>query len=203
MNSKELDIVSRALSVIEESDSAEEHAELIGELRTLVTDINRLVYDELQKRGMCVLFEYPGVIHFPNSDGTGYFTSNCNDTWTIDLQATDGSIVGTLNTTLPDTSTDPIRIATTIIETIGNGGLRPWTVKAIYERAKAEILSDMREGKVPSTVRKFATLHDHVDANVYGGLCDIDCPLDGTRGTDRLINALQDDLDEWLKGGCR
>ena len=40
MNASKLhDIVSRSLSVIEESDGADEHAELIQQLRVLVSDI--------------------------------------------------------------------------------------------------------------------------------------------------------------------
>jgi len=35
-----LDILKRTVSVIEESDGADEHAELLGELRTLVADVD-------------------------------------------------------------------------------------------------------------------------------------------------------------------
>ena len=39
------------------------------------------------------------------------------------------------------------------------------------ERSKAEILEDMSNGIVPTTVSSFSELHDYVDANEYGGLC--------------------------------
>jgi hypothetical protein len=38
--SRLLDILSRTLSVLQESDGADEHAELIGELTTLVSDVS-------------------------------------------------------------------------------------------------------------------------------------------------------------------
>ena len=42
----------------------------------------------------------------------------------------------------------------------------------VHERAAlavAEILQDMREGRIPTSVRTFSELHDYVDANEYGG----------------------------------
>lgn len=66
--------------------------------------------------------------------------------------------------------------------------------------AKAEITEDIRKGVVPETVGSFAELHDHVDANEYGGemvdrIYD-DAGLDA--GCD-FLNRLQDELDRWLK----
>src|SRR5438270_32330 len=37
------------------------------------------------------------------------------------------------------------------------------------EKMKAEIIADVKAGIVPVTVANFAELHDHVDANCYGG----------------------------------
>jgi hypothetical protein len=39
-------------------------------------------------------------------------------------------------------------------------------------RSQMEILEDMVSGKVPVTVSSFMELHDYVDANEYGGLCE-------------------------------
>ena len=35
-----------------------------------------------------------------------------------------------------------------------------------------EIVSDIKDGRVPCDVPTFAALHDYVDANEYGGLCN-------------------------------
>lgn len=65
-------------------------------------------------------------------------------------------------------------------------------------QAKTEILDDIREGRVPRDVASFTELHDHVDANEYGGLCDerSDFDLD-------FANAMQTAVDEWIKGGMQ
>lgn len=39
-------------------------------------------------------------------------------------------------------------------------------------RMKREILHDMDAGRVPKSVRSFSQLHNHVDANEYGGFCE-------------------------------
>ena len=69
---------------------------------------------------------------------------------------------------------------------------------------KAEILADVRAGVVPETVASFSELHDHVDANCYGGLCfDLyDLLIDFCGGEDEavaLINAAQNEVDAWIK----
>ena len=45
-------------------------------------------------------------------------------------------------------------------------------VEIAIARAKAEILRDEANGTLPAGITDFAILHDHVDANEYGGLCD-------------------------------
>lgn len=60
------------------------------------------------------------------------------------------------------------------------------------ERAKVEILADIRAGIVPTTVTSFSDLHDYVDANEYGGMTDIPVNLN-------LANPIQDALDAWIK----
>jgi len=68
-------------------------------------------------------------------------------------------------------------------------------VKVAAQRGMAEILDDVRLGVVPPTVESFSELHDYVDANVYGGLCDEeDVDIDDA-------NAVQDILDPWIREG--
>ena len=45
-------------------------------------------------------------------------------------------------------------------------------IEHAIERSKAEILEDIAQGTVPDTVSSFSELHDYVDANEYGGLCE-------------------------------
>lgn len=46
------------------------------------------------------------------------------------------------------------------------------TLEATIQRMKTEILADVRAGRVPKDVSSFSQLHDFVDANEYGGLCE-------------------------------
>lgn len=70
-------------------------------------------------------------------------------------------------------------------------------VRVHVERAKAEILADIDEGRVPATVHTFSELHDHVDANEYGGLnAETDPELWIPLG-----NAVQAEVDVWLRAG--
>ncbi|GAB3081162.1 hypothetical protein GCM10027053_52190 [Intrasporangium mesophilum] len=65
-------------------------------------------------------------------------------------------------------------------------------------RAEQEILDDITAGIVPSTVATFSALHDHVDANEYGGLTEDDAP---ERFGVEACNTVQDKVDEWLRAG--
>lgn len=65
------------------------------------------------------------------------------------------------------------------------------------ERARKEILADVAAGIVPASVRSFAGLHDHVDANGYGGAFEV--PVEEIMGQMDLWNAVQNDLDAWLR----
>lgn len=77
----------------------------------------------------------------------------------------------------------------------------------VVERAKAEILRDIAAGIVPATVRNFSELHDHVDANGYGGAFESDDHADEStarREAERVSdfwNRVQGDLDAWLQAG--
>jgi hypothetical protein len=74
-----------------------------------------------------------------------------------------------------------------------------WTPARIAEavaRGKAEILADIASGRVPADVSSFAALHDYVDANEYGGLCED--PIDPSCAP---VNEIQNALDAWLVCG--
>lgn len=86
------------------------------------------------------------------------------------------------------------------------------TKEEIVEQMKAEILEDMEAGLVPTNVKSFSELHDHRDANCYGGFCEdefADALIDHFGGRDEhegmpqgmldLINACQNEIDVWLK----
>ncbi len=88
------------------------------------------------------------------------------------------------------------------------------------ELTKAEIQRDIKAGLLPATVRTFSELHDHTDANTYGGLCDVDdhyliiiFPLqENADEADREAafalgqfvdagNDIQNAVDAWLRAG--
>lgn len=64
------------------------------------------------------------------------------------------------------------------------------------DRAKREIVEDVLAGRVPCSVKSFAELHDHVDANGYGGAFEAADPNDT-----EFWNAVQDAADSWIKSG--
>jgi hypothetical protein len=81
-----------------------------------------------------------------------------------------------------------------------------------YERGKREILDDIAAGIQPQNVASFSELHDHVDANEYGGFAEegvlCACPPDGPctgrcggRVTISEVNEVQCALDCWLRNG--
>ena len=83
-------------------------------------------------------------------------------------------------------------------------------VDSAVQQAMVEIEDDIAEGTVPATVRTFAELHDYVDANCYGGLCDDDGPwkflwdLHWTSDSNDVFdfaNAVQDRVNAWLAAG--
>lgn len=85
-------------------------------------------------------------------------------------------------------------------------------IEKIVERAKGEILSDVRTKIVPKTAASFSELHDYVDGNYYGGLCDDDetnpLVIAGIMGDTEVdmdvCNEVQNRLDLWIKmGGLR
>lgn len=68
-------------------------------------------------------------------------------------------------------------------------------VDAAVALAQVEIIADIASGIVPQNVRGFSTLHDFVDANEYGGLCD---PMTFGGRSNAFAAAVQERLDTWL-----
>jgi len=69
-------------------------------------------------------------------------------------------------------------------------------------RGKREIREDVASGRVPAEVASFSELHDYVDANEYGGICDeaLVSALSDEQFS-AIGNVVQDALDAWIKGG--
>ncbi len=77
-------------------------------------------------------------------------------------------------------------------------GELPSRIDRIVEAAKVEIRRDIASGRVPGSVLTFGELHDHVDANQYGGLCDPGRAADIGHEAAAIV---QDRLDDWLQAG--
>jgi hypothetical protein len=83
-------------------------------------------------------------------------------------------------------------------------------LEARTERAKSEILAHIERGIVPADVATFADLHESIDANELGGICeepfyslisgDEHDPSDASWAFGVL---LQDAIHRWLRGGRR
>lgn len=82
------------------------------------------------------------------------------------------------------------------------------TLLEVIDLSIAQINADIAEGLVPPTVASFAALHDHADANEYGGLCDDPWYTEARGDGDSPSEALQDltiaaqyAVDLWLTAG--
>lgn len=73
----------------------------------------RAVVDELERRGVKCAVEYPGWINIPIPLVNGYTLacSDQGDTIDIDLMDSEGSVLDTVESTLPRDSADILRIA--------------------------------------------------------------------------------------------
>lgn len=76
-------------------------------------------------------------------------------------------------------------------------------IAATIEQTKQEIRDDIELGVVPADIAAFSDLHDHVDANTYGGVCDENGPWADAYDEDGIaaINEVQDAVDAWIKAG--
>lgn len=90
----------------------------------------------------------------------------------------------------------------------------PVTLQSTINRMKREIIQDVLEGHVPVACASFVSLHDHRDANSYGGFCDdqlSDSMIEHFGGRDKdegmpdgfvnFINQAQEAVDTWLVNG--
>jgi hypothetical protein len=73
-------------------------------------------------------------------------------------------------------------------------------------RSKREILADIDTGRVPASVATFGDLHDYVDANEYGGLCDEGGAFDvgwseDESSIDDRADEVQSAVHDWLVAG--
>lgn len=88
------------------------------------------------------------------------------------------------------------------------------TLDEVVVQMKAEVLEEIKDGRIPVTVRSFSELHDYIDANELGGFCDDDVADEmiahfGGRderegmpdGMIRFMNDAQHAIDEWLEIG--
>ncbi len=87
------------------------------------------------------------------------------------------------------------------------------TSEEIADQAKREILDDIAAGLVPASVTDFSALHQHVDANCYGGAEALfDAAHDAVPDTEEghtaawnsfctLVNPAFDAVDAWIKSG--
>lgn len=69
----------------------------------------------------------------------------------------------------------------------------PARLAAIIDQIKREITEDVRQGTLPALPDTFSALNDHVDANLYGGLCAENADID----TDDLLT-IQRAVQTWL-----
>jgi len=79
-------------------------------------------------------------------------------------------------------------------------------VDIAINRGMVEILADIREGRVPSSVQHFSALHDYVDANEYGGLCEdgwveYEAQDEWTTASHQAATDVQTSLHLWLQNG--
>ena len=89
-------------------------------------------------------------------------------------------------------------------------------IDATVARAKAEILDDIANGTIDAPVTSFSDLHDHVDANEYGGMTEDEWVNKGNALFPRLpdqdddtiysealtdaCNTIQNAVHEWIQG---
>lgn len=79
---------------------------------------------------------------------------------------------------------------------MSGGGMSAKQIAESIARSKREILEDIKKGIVPASVSEFSALHDYVDANEYGGLCEEKYPWDIPS-----VEIIQNAVNDWLRAG--
>jgi hypothetical protein len=78
-----------------------------------------------------------------------------------------------------------------------------WLLRAAVALAQDEVREYVAAGVIPASVASFSDLHDYLDANTLGGLCDDGMP-EACGSHDAWVtfgNDLQDNVHEWLVAG--
>ena len=82
------------------------------------------------------------------------------------------------------------------------------TIAESVARMKQEILAHIADGTVLSTITTFSELHDHVDANEYGGFCidEVNAAIEAEYSNEHsssvdYFNTCQNEVDQWLYRG--
>ncbi len=76
------------------------------------------------------------------------------------------------------------------------------TIDQTVAQMKVEILTEIESGRIPDSVQSFSDLHDYIDANTLGGMCDGIADLFGSDEAwiDHAAEC-QDIVHDWLVNG--
>lgn len=87
------------------------------------------------------------------------------------------------------------------------------TLDESIDRMKQEIIDDIKAGRVSADCPSFSALHEHVDANCYGGFCEeneMEALMNHFGGLEEegmpaalidYLNKAQNSIDRWIKEG--
>jgi hypothetical protein len=76
----------------------------------------------------------------------------------------------------------------------------------LIESIKTDIIKDVLDGIIPTNCKSFSELHNYVDANEYGGLCNSSSPFHIEKFASMQIaieaaNIAQIEINCWIKAG--
>lgn len=85
---------------------------------------------------------------------------------------------------------------------------RPALMAAHVAQAQAEIRAMILRGTLPARIESFDVLHDHIDANTLGGMCDEDVSAFlvltfGESGADEFFLDWQNEVHGWIVRGMK
>ena len=191
-------------------EAAAEHRPLFEAVKAL-TGLTGHIW---QSGGMTMTFVFPIGDRRPGTeeDGPGYmglkehevegrWHGSCGFFTDLGDQETDRDVF----VQYAEQAETPQQWAQRIADDFFGGGL----LDAMIAQAKREILADIEAGTVPGDVTDFSDLHQYVDANAYGGLCDegrMWAPADADEQTKheawrKIGDDLHDALHAWLAAG--